>query len=221
MYIMPFDPHYPVPCRDTPPAPPDDSLRGMILQAAGDAFASEGYSATTIQSIAARAGLPKSNVLYHFKSKESIYAQVLEGIAVPYLDACTPFHADEEPLDAMVRKVKAMIRLFQQRPSASKVLMVELANEAPRLPTAYFERWTAQAQQSVACLGKWMERGLLAPVDPHYLLLTLGAIAQSCISLGWQLPGISNSAGPLDVDFDAAATTATRLLLRGIIPDGA
>lgn len=212
MYIMPFASQYPV---------PEGSVKGLILQAASDAFAREGYTATTIQSIALRAGLPKSNVLYHFKSKESIYAQVLEGIAAPYLDTCTPFQADEEPLDAMVRKVRAMIRLFQQRPSASKVLMVELANETPRLPTVYFDRWTLQAQQSVACLRKWMESGLLAPVDPHHLLLTLAAIAQSCISLGWQLPGINAASGPQEIDYDAAATTATRLLLRGIIPDGA
>nr|WP_256584076.1 TetR family transcriptional regulator C-terminal domain-containing protein [Pseudomonas sp. SDI] len=126
----------------------------------------------------------------------------------------------KEPLDAMERKVRAMIRLFQQRPSASKVLMVELTNDTPRLPTVYFERWTQQAQQSVACLRKWMENGLLAPVDPHHLLLTLAAIAQSCISQGWPLPGINAKSGLQEIDYDAAATTATRLLLRGIIPDG-
>lgn len=224
MYIMPFDTRIVArqPLKKglkTQVGGEVKSVRETVIGAACEAFANEGYSATTIQSIARLAGIPKSNVLYYFKSKENIYAQVLEDIASAYLNAYTPFDADEEPFAAMTTKVRVLLELFQQRPLASKVLMVELRQDAPRLPNAYFEQWTTQAQQSVTCLRRWIDRGLLAPVDPYHLLLTMGAMAQSCISLGWQLPGNLSQSVADRFDFEAAASTTTRLLLRGLMPD--
>ncbi|MFJ3483111.1 TetR/AcrR family transcriptional regulator [Pseudomonas sp. NPDC090202] len=224
MYIMPFDArldakHPPVrPVRGRPPLSGPD-VRDSIVRAASEAFAQDGFAATTVESVAQRAGLPKSNVLYYFKSKENIYAQVLADIAAVYLETCSPFEDEEEPLDAMVRKVTAMIRLFEQRPSAARVFMVELRQGAPRLPQAWFTQWTAHARQSAACLRRWIDRGLLAPVDPDHLLLTLAAMAQSCIGFGWQMPGQDAPDHRTAADYEAAVTTATRLLLRGLAPE--
>jgi TetR/AcrR family transcriptional regulator len=223
MYIMPFDARLDARrvVSDSPPEYQGNAMNNVyeaIIQAASEAFAHEGYAATTVESIALRAGLPKSNVLYYFKSKDNLYAQVLDEIATRYLDACTPFTEHEEPMAAMSRQVSGMIRMFQQRPSASRVFMIEIKQKAPRLPSAYLEQWTAQVRQSVACLRNWIDRGLLAPVDPDHLLLTLGAVAQSCISLGWQLPGAESRSGFGHIDFEAALSNATRLL-RGLTPD--
>ncbi|WP_249674309.1 TetR/AcrR family transcriptional regulator [Pseudomonas abieticivorans] len=214
MYIMPFDPQFDVNPAPNEPSEHPEPVRELIIKAAGEAFAREGYAATTVASIALMAGLPKSNVLYYFKSKDNLYAQVLEDIAPPYLNACMPLKADDEPFAALTGMVTAMISLFERQPFAAKVFMIELKEGARRLPGETFERWSVQAQKSVASLRQWIDRGLLAPVDPEHVLLSLWAIAQSCVSLGWQIPSVRGQG----IDYQAAASTATRLLLSGLTP---
>lgn len=227
MYIMPFDKRLDAgpPSALTPPTHPFDTLRNspervreLILQAADVVFANDGYAGTTVLGIAAQAGLPKSNVLYYFKSKDNLYSRVLERIAVPYLKACAAFRADDEPLEALARHVRAMIRLFRDEPFASKVFMVELREGAPRLSSEHAEQWRAQARVSVGCLAKWIERGLLAPMHPHFLLLSIWSMAQSSVSLGWQMSGIGGLDIRAAIDHEAATETATRLILRGLLP---
>lgn len=219
MYIMPFDPRLDAPraASKTPATPDDspDSVRRTILAAASEAFAEKGYAATRIATIAELAGLPKSNVHYYFKSKANIYAKVLEDIAPSYLSACMPVLEDDEtPIEALTHTLIRMIRLFERQPFASKVIMAELREGARRLPREFFARWTAQTQSSLAGIRQWVDRGLLAPVDPEHALLTIWAIAQSCVSRGWQLPGLRSEA----MDYDAAASNAARLLLSGLAP---
>src|SRR3546814_2427020 len=66
----------------------------LILRAASEEFADKGFAATKTSDIAAKAGLPKPNVYYYFKSKENLYREVLESIIEPILQASTPFNAD-------------------------------------------------------------------------------------------------------------------------------
>lgn len=214
MYIMPFDPRLDAP-RTASNTPADDSVRRTILNAASQAFAEKGYAATKIATIAEMAGLPKSNVHYYFKSKENIYAKVLEDIAPSYLRACMPVLEDDEtPIEALTQTLIRMIRLFERQPFASKVFMAELREGARRLPGEFFTRWTAQTQKSLAGIRQWVDGGLLAPVDPEHALLTIWAMAQSCVSRGWQLPGLRGEA----MDYDAAVNNAARLMLRGLMP---
>jgi AcrR family transcriptional regulator len=49
-----------------------------ILSAARQLFAARGFSATSIDDIAGRAGVAKGAVYHHFKSKEQIFARVFE-----------------------------------------------------------------------------------------------------------------------------------------------
>jgi AcrR family transcriptional regulator len=49
-----------------------------ILRAAAHLFRAHGFNATSIDDIAARAGVAKGAVYHHFKSKEQIFARVFE-----------------------------------------------------------------------------------------------------------------------------------------------
>jgi AcrR family transcriptional regulator len=57
--------------------------RARILRAALDEFSARGYQDTSIQAIAARVGVSKAAVLYHFKSKD----EILAALVAPMLDA--------------------------------------------------------------------------------------------------------------------------------------
>jgi len=209
---MPFD----LP-RETPKAPTQplaDPVRTIILNAASEAFAQQGYAATKLSVIAALASLPRSNVLYYFKSKAHIYIKVLEDIAPRYLQACAPFQGDDQPLEALSRTVTSMIGLFEGRPFASKVLLQELKEGGRRIPGDFLERWASQARENTACIRQWISNGQLAPVNPDHVLPSVWAIAQSCINRGCY----ATSGAEQGIDYQAATATSVRLLLNGLAP---
>lgn len=57
------------------------STRDRILEAAEDVVLSDGVSCLTLEKAAARAGISKGGVLYHFRTKESLVAAMVERLA--------------------------------------------------------------------------------------------------------------------------------------------
>ena len=55
-----------------------DSTRQRVLEAAGEVFARVGFKAATVREIVDRAGANLSAVNYHFRDKETLYAEVLD-----------------------------------------------------------------------------------------------------------------------------------------------
>src|SRR6478752_10706192 len=55
-----------------------DSSQARILAAARGEFAQRGFPGARLQDIAERAGLTHPTLLYHFGSKERLYAAVIE-----------------------------------------------------------------------------------------------------------------------------------------------
>jgi AcrR family transcriptional regulator len=64
----------------TAPSRRDPVRRRTVLQAAAEAFAHAGYAATSMEEIAATAGVSKLIVYRHFGSKEALYRAVLEQV---------------------------------------------------------------------------------------------------------------------------------------------
>jgi AcrR family transcriptional regulator len=58
----------------------DPARRVTLLQAAAEAFAHAGYAATSMEEIAATAGITKLIVYRHFQTKETLYRAVLEQV---------------------------------------------------------------------------------------------------------------------------------------------
>jgi AcrR family transcriptional regulator len=56
----------------------DDGTRKLILKTAGDFFAKYGLSKTTVDDIAKSIGMAKSSLYYYFKSKDELFAAVLD-----------------------------------------------------------------------------------------------------------------------------------------------
>jgi AcrR family transcriptional regulator len=58
----------------------DEEKRTRILEAARDAFGSEGFQQTTIKHIAAATGIAQGTVYTYFGSKEELFDEVVNGI---------------------------------------------------------------------------------------------------------------------------------------------
>lgn len=76
------------------------ATRGAVLAAATDLFARQGFAATTVDEIAAAAGVAKGAVYHHFDTKETLFEAVFDetsrGLAARLAAA-----APKQPQDAL------------------------------------------------------------------------------------------------------------------------
>lgn len=187
----------------------------LILRAASEEFADKGFAATKTSDIAAKAGLPKPNVYYYFKSKENLYREVLESIVDPLLAASTPFNQPGHPSEVLTAYIRSKIRISRELPHASKVFASEIMHGAPHLSPEQTEQLNAQAKHNIACIQRWVDQGLMAPVDPHHLLFSIWAATQTYADFDWQISIVTGKASLDDADYEAAAQTIIRLVLKG------
>ena len=191
----------------------------LILRAASEEFADKGFAASKTSDIAAKAGLPKPNVYYYFKSKENLYREVLESIIDPILRASTPFNADGEPNAVLSNYIRSKIMISRDLPFASKVFASEIMHGTPHLSEQQVQLLNAQAKHNIDCIQTWIDRGQIAPIDPHHLMFSIWAATQTYADFDWQISAITGKAKLQDSDYEAAAQTIIRLVLKGCAPD--
>lgn len=190
----------------------------LILEAASAEFAAKGFEGTQTRDIAARAGVPKANLYYYFQSKENLYAKVLLGFVEPLLQASAVLRESDDPRVGLPAYIAARIRIAREHPHIAKVFSGELLLGGRHLPEECRELLYAEAQRNVECLRSWIERGLLAPVDPEHLMMFIWSATRTYTNLGWQMGHITGRETPVDEDYRNAAQTITRLVLGGVMP---
>lgn len=63
-----------------------EGTKAQILDAAEQLFAGRGFSGTSLAKISKASGISVGLILYHFKSKEKLYKEVIERISRRYVD---------------------------------------------------------------------------------------------------------------------------------------
>lgn len=152
-------------------------ILAAINHAAIEVFAREGLSGASTQSVAERAGLSKQRLHYYIKSKEDLYAQILQDVVADWINVFgfpNESHGPREVLGDYIRR--KMVFSFEQ-PLRSRIFAMEIMRGAPILGPMMktSKRRTAQA---VAVVENWVRQGLMAPVDPMLLLFNIWAVTQ-------------------------------------------
>ncbi|MGH8433997.1 MAG: TetR/AcrR family transcriptional regulator [Pseudomonas sp.] len=187
----------------------------LILRAASEEFADKGFAATKTSDIAAKAGLPKPNVYYYFKSKENLYREVLESIIEPLLQASAPFNEGGRPAEVLKAYIRSKIRISRDLAYASKVFASEIMHGAPHLSAEQTAQLNGQAKHNIGCIQAWIDQGLMAKVDPNHLLFSIWAATQTYADFDWQISTVTGKASLDDTDYEAAAETIIRLVIKG------
>jgi AcrR family transcriptional regulator len=101
------------------------TMRG-IEDAARKLFATRGFADTTIDDIAARAGVAKGAVYHHFSSKEEIFTRVLESIQAELSSAQLPAPSAKprDPLDMMSAGVLRYLLAISE-PDIKRILLID------------------------------------------------------------------------------------------------
>ncbi|HDS0949266.1 TPA: TetR/AcrR family transcriptional regulator [Stenotrophomonas maltophilia] len=147
-----------------------DRKREAIVRAAVEEFRSGGYEATSMDRIAAVAGVSKRTVYNHFPSKEELFAHILEELWESSMAAIElPYRADQ-PLDVQLLQL-----LGQKLDLLGDANFIDLA----RVAMAEIIHSPERAQAMVCRMGEkesgvsaWIRAaiadGRLREVDPEF-----------------------------------------------------
>ncbi|MET4925537.1 TetR/AcrR family transcriptional regulator [Streptomyces sp. PSRA5] len=137
------------------------ATRQKLYEAAVTLIAEQGFSATTVDEIAERAGVAKGTVYYNFKSKTDLFEELLRH-GVGLLTASLQAAADEtakrdgssvESLDAMIRAGLAFIDRY---PAFTQLYVAELW----RTNRAWQSTLLVVRRQAVAVVERVLREGI-------------------------------------------------------------
>ena len=120
---------------------PRAERRAAILKAAATAFAHKGFSATSMDDVAAEAGITKLIVYRHFESKEDLYEAVLEQVSTRLAEEFVSGLSRDPTGRAL--GVRTLLTVAREDPDGFVLLWRHAARE-PQF-AEYAERFRAQA----------------------------------------------------------------------------
>jgi AcrR family transcriptional regulator len=160
---------------------PAHERAASILATAAAVFARQGYAPTTVDQVAAEAGVSKLMVYRHFNSKRELYLAILDQVR-DRLTAITHPSAAVDPADAeaAIRQAAGVLAeefaVAREMPDAFRLLHRFAAHE-PEF-AAYVEEITDRERRRVEALlanvpnpvlRRWMARLVASTVDEAFL----------------------------------------------------
>ncbi len=149
-----------------------------ILDAAERCFARAGFHRTTMQDVAAEAGMSPGNLYRYFPSKDAMVAGLTERDRARVV---ADFSDLAEGDDFLAYFAAIARKHFEQEPRERAILCLEIWAEASRNPafTAISDEFDCEVcRRMVELFRQAQERGLIAPeVDPHALATLMITLA--------------------------------------------
>ena len=191
-----------------------------ILECAEMVFAENGYRGASISMIADRAGVPKSNVIYYFPSKDHLYQSVLSHICRLWLEAGDEIHVDNEPAPALRSYIFHKMDLARERPHGSKVWANEVIGGCQFIEeflNTYVKEWT---DTRCAVVEHWMEKGLLKQMDPRPMFYMIWSTTQHYADFNIQIAHLNGGEPLTDAQWQEAKETVAEIIIGGLRPSG-
>jgi TetR/AcrR family transcriptional regulator len=185
-----------------------------ILVAAEKAFATYGFKGTSVQQIADEAELPKTNILYYFKSKQGLYVAMLQDIMSLWNSRFDQVTEDDDPAESLADYIADKMTMSRTHPQASKIFAMEVLNGAPYLNKFFSNEHVAWMEGRVAILNSWIAQGRMTAVDPLYLLFHIWACTQHYADFSAQITSLRGKIMKR-ADFDEATRQLVQLILSG------
>jgi AcrR family transcriptional regulator len=146
--------------------------RRAILEAGRTLFLRHGYRGTSMDEIAAIAGVSKQTVYKHFADKESLFSEIVistvEEVAKPVHDEVLKLQ-DSGDLEADLRRLaRRLLRMvIQPRILQLRRLVIGEAGRFPELGRTFYEQGPGRTIAALAAVFERLaDQGVLRPGDP-------------------------------------------------------
>jgi len=190
------------------------ATKERILAAASEAFAREGYAATTVEAIAQGAGTAPASVYNHFESKAGVAQSLAENaLAAHDRYVAAAWVLEVSPLERLIAAAGAILAFALERPTLFQAMSLSYLRPLGLFPAdtvaaaAIRVRREQQLGQVVTNIEEAIDAGELAAMDVR-------ATARFIMSA---LAGVLTLAARPDADADPVATAAAgiRTIIKG------
>ena len=151
-----------------------------ILEVAEALFARRGFAGVGVREVAESAGLSKSSLFHHFRSKVQLYEAVLARVLARIEERLAPtLAAGSDLVERLDRWIDALIDGLTEQPATSRLLLRALFEDDDFPPEPSPEGQAAQdtlrriIQGLVGILSEGMERGVFRSASPPHTVQTL------------------------------------------------
>jgi len=186
-----------------------------ILAAAEAVFARAGFAGATMAEIAEAAGIPKANLHYYFRTKDSLYQAVLDNTLTLWLSQTDSITSDSDPATALGDYIRAKMRLTATHPDASRVFANEMLHGAPHIGDYLRNELKTLVDQKARVLEQWAQQGRMDAVDPRHLFFTIWAATQTYADFQPQVCAVLGKARLSRAELERATDQLVRLILKG------
>ncbi|MBO1502706.1 HTH-type transcriptional regulator RutR [Serratia proteamaculans] len=192
--------------------------RSTIMDAALEFFSLYGIHGTSLDQVAERADVSKTNLLYYFPSKEELYVAVLKGILEVWLAPLKALRADQEPLQAIREYIRLKLEVSRHHPQASRLFCLEMIQGAPLLKLELQGGLKALVDEKSAMIERWIAEGHIAAVEPHHLIFMLWATTQHYADFWVQVEAVTGKTLDDEAFFQQTVENVQRVIIEGIRP---
>jgi len=141
----------------------EGSSREKILDVAEALFARRGYAGVGLQEVADAAGLRKSSLFHHFRSKTQLYVTVLGRVLARLRERLDPVFASREaPRQRLVRLIDALVDGLAEQPTSARLLLRGLVEDEayPEEPSPEADAAEATLQAILAGIHRALRAGV-------------------------------------------------------------
>ena len=192
--------------------------REAVLSAALGLFSRFGLRGTSVDQVAARAGVSKSNLLYYFANKEELYVSVLRDLLEVWLAPLREFSAEQDPQQAIRHYIRRKLVVSRDSPEASRLFCLEMVQGAPLLRDELDRELRDIVERKSAVIRAWIAAGRLAPVDPEHLIFMIWAATQHYADFAVQVQALTGQTLADPAFFERTVANVQALVLRGVAP---
>lgn len=147
-----------------------------ILKAAKKIFVEKGYDGARMQEIADEANINKAMLHYYFRSKELLFAKIMEQTVEVMVNHTFPAFAHE---GAIMEKIELLVNNYIDTLSQNTHIPMFLLSELSRGQGAFQEKLKSKMIENgvlhsfIQQIMKEQEEGILVKIPPHHFILTV------------------------------------------------
>ncbi|ART63812.1 HTH-type transcriptional regulator RutR [Kushneria marisflavi] len=195
-----------------------EQRRAGMRQAALHFFSRFGLHGTSLDQVAERAGVSKTNLIYHYPTKEALYTAVLGDMLDLWIAPFQALQPDTDALPAIRHYIRLKLELSRDHAEASRLYCLEMVQGAPHLSDLLKGDLQVLVDEKAWVIGQWIARGDIAPINPWHLFYMLWATTQHYADFAVQIEAISGSTLEDPAFLETAISNIQTIVMNGLMP---
>lgn len=157
-----------------------EMYRGLIFEAAEQAFGERGFAETTMQEIASATGVSVKTLYASFPGKQELYDEIMLEHAREMIETVSAAQdAEIEPVEKLAAGLHAFVGFFFDHTSWTKMHAISRASWAQKPADArHLQLWEKSQSADCKILRKGIEAGVFYDEDPEEVARLIRAMVR-------------------------------------------